>query len=447
MKNTTPSLFILLLISQLTFGEPTQPVYQIAKWLDDKKAAVSVNFDDNLPGQFTTALPIMNTKGVKGTFYVITGSASSQWTVLQSAIDAGHEIGSHSVSHPTDLNFPLLSQPAKEVEIEKELKNSHDALLANLTGQTSLSISWPFGKGGGGNDSIVRRVAKKYYYAARNTTSGSPNGDAYTHYQNAYFSAFGRDYYLQSGGILMTSATTKINMGTFITEIIKTNGWFSPFYHAVDQAGGYNNVTTAVFQQHIDTIASQSADLWITPFGNASKYHHERNLGAATLSTIAEDATNWTLNLTDNLDNTTFNHPLTILLNEPLFAIQSISQNSKNIPFSLNAGVLKFNVVPDGGNIILKKDTGTGMSSTSLNAGMSLKSNSESYNLEINNSNKQFTNIALFDSTGKLVKTFNNGMLNEGQHSFSIQKNQLQKGVFILKIVGEQTKTYKLVMN
>ncbi|MEI7677470.1 MAG: polysaccharide deacetylase family protein [Bacteroidales bacterium] len=447
MKTRNILSLFLLITFQSAYSEITQPTYQIAKWFDDKKAAVSVNFDDNLPGQFSTALPIMNAKGVKGTFYVITNTASSQWSVLQTAINDGHEVGSHSVSHPTDLNFPSLAQPQKEVEIEKELKNSHDAIMANLTGQTSLSISWPFGKGGGGSDSIVRRVAKKYYFAARNTTAGTTNGDAYTHFANTWFSAFGRDYYLQSGGILMASTTTKANIGTFITEIIKVNGWFSPYYHAINQAGGYNNVTTELFQQHIDTIASRSEDLWITPFGNASKYHHERNVGAATLTAINENASDWTLNLTDNLDNAIFNQPLTILLNEPAFSIESISQNSINIPFTENNGIIKFSAVPDGGTISIKKDVGASSEKNIENQSLVLCFNDHAYLLKVNNTFKKVTRISIFDSKGRLIKILNKNAMNEGVHTFDIVKNQFSKGMFILQIEGTYRKSFKFVIN
>jgi oligosaccharide reducing-end xylanase len=436
-----------MLFVQTAFGEITQPIYQIAKWFDDKKAAVSINFDDNQPGQFSTALPIMNAKGVKGSFYVITSTAGSQWSLLQSAIDAGHEVGSHSVSHPTDLNFPSIAQPQKEIQIEAELKNSHDAILANLTGQTSLSISWPFGKGGGGNDSIVRRVAKKYYYAARNTTSGTVNGDAYTHFQNTYFSAFERNYYLQSGGILMTSTTTKANIGTFITEIIKTNGWFSPFYHAVNQAGGYANVTTEIFQQHIDTIASRSADIWITPFGNASKYHHERNVGAATLTAISEDATDWTLNFTDNLDNVIYNQPLTILLTEPSFSIESISQNSQNIPFTVSAGILKFNAKPDGGNIIIKKAINAGVYENENNKVVTLSTTNESICLKVNSDQKRVIKIVLYDALGSLIEVFNNNIMEAGTYTFSILKHKFPKGMYVLQVSGKQHSSFKLIIN
>jgi len=226
----------------------------------------------------------------------------------------------------------------------------------------------------------------------------------------------------------MTSTTNKANICTFITEIIKTNGWFSPFYCDVNQVGGYNNVTTELFQQHIDTIASQSADLWITPFGNASKYHHERNVGAATITPIAEDATNWTLNLSDNLDNAIYNQPLTILLNEPSFSIQSITQNAVDIPFTLNAGVIKFNAIPDGGNIILAKNVSTGVFEWAENKQYALSQTVDDYVLTFNAPHPDNSNIALYDSAGKLVKFINAAHLNNRSAPIYVSNKEYPKG-------------------
>ena len=44
----------------------------ITKWQDDKKAAISMTFDDATINQFRQALPIMNNLGYRGTFYINT---------------------------------------------------------------------------------------------------------------------------------------------------------------------------------------------------------------------------------------------------------------------------------------------------------------------------------------------------------------------------------------
>ena len=50
-----------------SFGET-----QIAKWQDDKTAAISITYDDATINQFRKALPIMDSLGFKATFYINT---------------------------------------------------------------------------------------------------------------------------------------------------------------------------------------------------------------------------------------------------------------------------------------------------------------------------------------------------------------------------------------
>jgi peptidoglycan/xylan/chitin deacetylase (PgdA/CDA1 family) len=45
----------------------------ITKWQDGKLAAVSITFDDSTINQFRIAVPMMNERGLPGTFFVITG--------------------------------------------------------------------------------------------------------------------------------------------------------------------------------------------------------------------------------------------------------------------------------------------------------------------------------------------------------------------------------------
>lgn len=45
----------------------------ICKWQGNKKAAVSITYDDGIKTQFTVARPIMNKLGLKGTFFILTG--------------------------------------------------------------------------------------------------------------------------------------------------------------------------------------------------------------------------------------------------------------------------------------------------------------------------------------------------------------------------------------
>src|SRR5687767_12824349 len=50
-----------------------EPRTEITKWQDGKLAAVSITFDDSTINQFRIAVPMMNERGLPGTFFVITG--------------------------------------------------------------------------------------------------------------------------------------------------------------------------------------------------------------------------------------------------------------------------------------------------------------------------------------------------------------------------------------
>jgi peptidoglycan/xylan/chitin deacetylase (PgdA/CDA1 family) len=50
-----------------------EPRTEITKWQDGKQASVAITFDDSTINQFRIAVPLMNERGLPGTFFVITG--------------------------------------------------------------------------------------------------------------------------------------------------------------------------------------------------------------------------------------------------------------------------------------------------------------------------------------------------------------------------------------
>src|SRR5258706_8446866 len=49
------------------------PRTEITKWQDGKQACVSLTFDDSSINQFRIAIPLLNERGLRGTFFIITG--------------------------------------------------------------------------------------------------------------------------------------------------------------------------------------------------------------------------------------------------------------------------------------------------------------------------------------------------------------------------------------
>ncbi|MGE0405564.1 MAG: polysaccharide deacetylase family protein, partial [Candidatus Korobacteraceae bacterium] len=61
-----------------------EPRTVITKWQDGKQAAVTLTFDDSTENQFRIAVPLLNERGLHGTFFVITGEieGSRYWPTL-----------------------------------------------------------------------------------------------------------------------------------------------------------------------------------------------------------------------------------------------------------------------------------------------------------------------------------------------------------------------------
>jgi len=63
----------IMLLFIIGCSESNELETAICKWQGDKKAAISITYDDGIINQFTIARPIMNELGFKATFFVITG--------------------------------------------------------------------------------------------------------------------------------------------------------------------------------------------------------------------------------------------------------------------------------------------------------------------------------------------------------------------------------------
>jgi peptidoglycan/xylan/chitin deacetylase (PgdA/CDA1 family) len=71
MRIVMQSLLMLMILSACS-GDKDYGLTEITRWRDNKTAAVSITYDDATINQFRQALPIMDTLGFKGTFFINT---------------------------------------------------------------------------------------------------------------------------------------------------------------------------------------------------------------------------------------------------------------------------------------------------------------------------------------------------------------------------------------
>ncbi len=134
---------------------------------------VTLTFDDSYANQFQNAVPKLNAAGIKAGFYVITGevgnSGSMTWAQLTQMKNAGHEIGSHTVTHP---HLPQLST----ANARAELVNSKNTLISK--GFNPETFVYPYGEY---TASVKQLVKDSGYIGARSVDTGFnvPSSDKY----------------------------------------------------------------------------------------------------------------------------------------------------------------------------------------------------------------------------------------------------------------------------
>lgn len=297
--------------------------YEMATWRGFRDSAVSYTFDDNSPNQFSLAQPMFDARGLHATFFCIVGSLSpSQWETIEGASAKGHEIASHTLAHP-DLAKITDAQVITEESGAKNLIESH-------TGKKCVSIAYPF-------CTVPKRsITLQYYPFARSCNE-------------ALVPSTPPDF-LSVGAI--SSHMTPMN--TVSDNAASSGSWLVWLIHGIDKDAACCPITSSVLQSNLNYVATNTNKWWVETFGNVCRYIRERN--TSVLTVVSNGTTSITLRLTHNLDQTIFNYPVT--LRRPMpggWPAAAITQNGTTVPSQTVNGNLMFDVVPNGGDIVLSK--------------------------------------------------------------------------------------------
>ena|ERR1035437_3645239 len=106
-------------------------------------------------------------------------------------------------------------------------------------------------------------------------------------------------------------------------------------------------------------MAANAAKFWVNTFGNVVRYIKERN--AVSLNELSVKSRRITLQLTDSLDNSIYNYPVSIRRPLPnLWKGASVTQGRvklKVTTVNLNStNYILFDAIPNAGTIAIKKE-------------------------------------------------------------------------------------------
>ena len=129
------SLIIALLSANIVSGQAydkdSKQLTSEFKWPEGKKMALSLTFDDARLSQIDKGIPLLDSYGVKATFYVSPNNVVQRIDGWKKAVQTGHDIGNHSLIHPCTGNFPWSRSRALE-----------DYSLLGMMGELDSASQW-----------------------------------------------------------------------------------------------------------------------------------------------------------------------------------------------------------------------------------------------------------------------------------------------------------------
>ena len=338
MKSYIRFFFATLLIGSLGMAQTIAESYEVGTWPGFRSAAISFTFDDNDLNQLAVVVPMFNSFDFKLTLFTLTGTGTGwrdpNWSGLKAAAEQGHEIASHTVTHP------YLNQITME-EQKSELEDSYNTITSNIPGINGLTLAYPFCVKG--NDSLL----SQYYIGARGC-------------QGIIDKSTPNDLMNISSIVCGTegSVRTAANFNSRADAAVNSKGICVFLIHGVDDDGGWSPTESSELQSHLEYLKANNNKFWVATFGNIVRYIAERN-AVSIAETDVQDNT-ITLQVTDTLEDVIYNVPVSIrrvLPDDWPFA--AVTQNGGDVAVRLKVideiKYLQFDIVPDAGAVVLSK--------------------------------------------------------------------------------------------
>ncbi len=314
---------------------PAQPgEAAICLWKDDQLAALSVTVDDNPGPDLEWWIEKAEKHNIPVTWFLITERISGsnafnrKWEDWASVLPKGHGLESHTVMH-------LHVEKPEWQGIEWEYAESIKQIEEHIPDHKVHFLAVPGGKNRNLND---RAIAAKYYNAVRGG-AGKPNP------------ANATDYLAINGMTapkLDSEEAPWADLNTLFVPGNNYRGWAVIVHHFIKNKEPQEPFF-AFFDAHRDK-------LWMGLFGDVARYGQQRD--TATL-TVTENAPNKiSFEVTDRMDDSVFNYPLTVKVRLPSgWKGAAATQDGKPVESKIvehdGASFALVDAVPDNGAVTL----------------------------------------------------------------------------------------------
>lgn len=228
-----------------------------------KKCAVVITYDDAIDQHLDNAIPVLDSLGLKATFYVTAFSQSlqvrlSDWKKLA---NKGHELGNHTLYYPciggkgrewVKPEYDMSNYTVKRMVDETRMTN---LFLQALDGKTKRTFAFTCGDMKIGDSSFINAM-KNDFVAARAVRNQM-------HKIN--------EIDLLNVDCYMVNGETGAQMIDWVKKAVETNTLLVILFHGV---GGGNalNVSIPAHREFLQYLKKNEKDIWIATMLDIAEY-------------------------------------------------------------------------------------------------------------------------------------------------------------------------------
>jgi peptidoglycan/xylan/chitin deacetylase (PgdA/CDA1 family) len=333
---------------------------EIATWAGFRKGATSFTFDDSAPSHVSDAGPLFDKYNYKATFNLIAAGSWNQpdWSGFQKMADTGHEMASHSDSHPDGLMADSEIASSKS-HINDKIKQQYGC----------ITLAYPNCKVPNEQQVLQNYIAGRVCNAS---WAGIPSDvmgkDGPSNWAQVPAAMTGAEYTIKSTD----------NFTGLMNEAVSKNGWVMFLSHGFQgkNNGGAQHSPTDIgaIEGALKWAQQNDKDIWVAPFRNVAMYIKERNASKAEASSSGNAITvKLTHNIKDQVSD--YDYPLSLRVKSDM-AKPTVKQGDASLEATVDGGYIYFDAVPNAGDIVISAE-GAGPGPESSSSAEDVSSSSE----------------------------------------------------------------------
>lgn len=237
----------------------------------NKKCVVSLTYDDALNVHLDNVLPLLDSLGLKGTFYVAPSfpaliSRTAEW---KAAAAKGHELGNHSLFHPCDGKRPGREWVKSDYDLSRySVQRMTDEIKINnfvlnlLDNKSIRTFAYPCGDTMAGDASYVPQIRNEFA-GARGVVGKMQSIDEID--------------WMDIGSYMINSQSGD-ELIALVKQALEKKALLVFLFHGV---GGEHdiNVSLEAHKKLLQFLKENEKDVWVAPLVEVAEYikQHKRN--------------------------------------------------------------------------------------------------------------------------------------------------------------------------